>query len=108
MTDDLLEIKKKLIGKRSDRSQEFWIGIIALVFFFWTIIGAMIGIVLILWGWEEKRKIDQELAEIDFKLNKNSEKSEIYEDPIKILKLRYSKGEITKKEFEKMKENLKS
>jgi uncharacterized membrane protein len=107
MTDDLLEIKKKLIGKRSDRNQEFWIGIIALVFFFWTIIGAMIGIVLILWGWEEKRKIDQELAEIDFKLNKNSEKSELYEDPIKILKLRYSKGEITKKEFEKMKSELK-
>jgi len=38
--------------------------------------------------------------------NMNEKKVEKIEDPLKILKLRYAKGEITKKEYEEMKEDL--
>jgi len=112
MSQSLLERKKKLIGKRSDRNQEFWIGVVFFLIgliFSPTLIGIpaiFIGIILILWGWEAKSKIDQELSDIDFELDKKSGKSESIEDPLKILKIRYSKGEITKKQFETMKKNL--
>lgn len=111
MSQDLLERKKELIGKRSDRNQEFWIGVFLFVvglIFSPILIGIpaiLLGLILIAWGWEAKTKIDQELTEIDFKFNKKSEKSD--EDPLKILKIRYSKGEITKTDFERMKKELK-
>lgn len=67
--EKLLEMKKGLIKKINDHNQTKVIGIIIAIFFCWTVLGLILGIILAIHGSEKKRECQQELAEVDYKLS---------------------------------------
>ncbi len=66
---EFLEIKKELIEKINDSNQTKWVGIIILILFFWSGIGLIIGLILILSASERKREYNQDLVEVDYELS---------------------------------------
>jgi len=50
--------------------------------------------------------IREKISEVKTKKENNSQQTTTNDDPLKILKTRYAKGEITKEEYEEMKESL--
>lgn len=64
----LIAEKKELIKKITDNNQTMWIGIIVAILFCWTVIGAIIGIIIAVIASEDKRKCNQKMVDVDFKL----------------------------------------
>ncbi len=66
LLDEKYELEKKLRNKKID----FWAGLVLIIFFFWTGIGLILGIIFLLFGISDKEKIEKRLVKVNYELSK--------------------------------------